>query len=68
MLVDIINFKSKIKPKHSEKRQNKKDVLQTLFALFDGKERVLDASDSKIFPKQINPKQMLQKLPILLHK
>ena len=68
MLVEIINFKSKIKPKHSEKRQKKKDVLQTLFALFDGKERVLDASDSKIFPKQINPKQMLQRLPILLHK
>ena len=32
-----------------EKKQEKKDILKNLYALFEGRERVLDAFESKIF-------------------
>ena len=83
-----MNFKSKVKSKNTGKKK-KQDVLKTLYALFVGRERVLDAFNSKIFPikiegtglsdlytqdvvfdhsnlKILNPKQMLQRLPIAL--
>ena len=64
------------------KKQRKKDILKILHAFFEGRERGLDAFESKIFPmktkgtgflnfdhsklKILSPKQMLQKLPIAL--
>ena len=64
------------------KKQRKKDILKNLHAFFEGRERGLDAFESKIFPmktkgtgflnfdhsklKILSPKQMLQKLPIAL--
>ena len=64
------------------KKQRKKDILKNLHAFFEGRERGLDAFESKIFPmktkgtgflnfdhsklKKLSPKQMLQKLPIAL--
>ena len=42
-----MNLKNKTKPQGSKKRQ-KKTVF--LYALFEGRERVLDPFESKIFP------------------
>ena len=46
----MINFKKKINPQNPDKKQKKKYFLKNLYALFDGRERVLDAFESKIFP------------------
>ena len=75
-----MNFKKKAKPQDPEKKQERKDVLKNLYALFEGRERVLDGLESKILPiktkgtgnldskhsslKILTPKQMLQRLPI----
>ena len=82
LLVEIINFKKKTKAQDPEKKQERKDILKILYALFEGRERVLDAFESKIFPiktkdtgflnfdhskfKILTSKQMLQGLPIAL--
>ena len=44
-----MNFKSKIKPQNSEKKQKKTDTLKNLHALFYYRERVIDAFESGIF-------------------
>ena len=46
---EIMNSKSKIKPQNPEKKQIKKDILKNLYACFDGRERVFNPSESKIF-------------------
>ena len=75
-----MNFRKNVKPKNPEKKQQKEDVLKNLYNLFEGRERVLNAFDSKRFPikiegtgfsdhsnlKTLTPKQMLQRLPIAL--
>ena len=48
-----MNSEKQIKPQNPEKKQNKKDILKILWAPFDGRERVLDAFESKIFPIKI---------------
>ena len=45
--------KKKKNPQNPEKKQEKKDILKNLYALFEGRERVLSAFDSKIFPIRI---------------
>ena len=46
-----MNFKSKTKPQNpEEKKQKKDDILKNLCTLFDGRERVFDAFECKIFP------------------
>ena len=62
LLVETMNFKSKIKPQNPEKRQQKKDILQNLHALFDGKERGFDAFDSGIFPIKIEATPLSEKV------
>ena len=47
LLVDIMNFKNKAKPQDPEKTK------KYLYALLDGRERVLVAFESKIFPIKI---------------
>ena len=65
-----------------KKKQRKKDVPKTLYNFFEGRENVLNALDSKIFPikakssgylkfkpasfKILTPNQMLKRLPIAL--
>ena len=50
LLVKILNFRKQVKPKNKEKKQQKEDVLKNLYNLFKGRERVLNAFQSKIFP------------------
>ena len=51
-MVETLNFRKEVKPKNPEKKQ-KKDVLKSLYNLFEGRQRILDAFDSKIFPIKI---------------
>ena len=48
-----MNLRKQVKPKNTEKKQQKEDVLKNLYNLFDGREKVLNAFDSKIFPIKI---------------
>ena len=82
LLVEIIDIKKNTKPRSGEKKQEKRNVLQNLYNLFEGRERVLNAFDSKILLtkskgtdilnpdhsklKILSPKQMFQRLPIAL--
>ena len=52
LLVEIMNFKSKIKPQNPEKKRKKKGILKNLYALCDGRERALDAFKSGIFKEK----------------
>ena len=81
-LNEIRNFRDKTKPQDEEKKKEKKDVLTNLHKFFEGREKVLNAFDSKIFPiktkgtgylesepcsfKILIPNQMLKRLPIAL--
>ena len=82
LLNEIINFREKTKPRDEEREKKKKDVLTNLYKFFEGREKVLNAFDSKIFPiktkgtgylesepfsfKILTPNQMLKRLPIAL--
>ena len=80
LLAKIMNFRKNRKPQSSEKKTRKKIVLENLYNFSEGREKVLDAFESKIFSikskgagflnlghpklKILTPKQMLQSLPI----
>ena len=82
LLTEILNFRKNTKPRSQEKKQEKEIVLKNLYNFFEGREKVLDAFESKIFSikskgsgilnpdhsklKILTPKQMLQRLPIAL--
>ena len=69
LLVEVLNSKKQVKPKNPEKKQQKEDDFENLYNFFEGRERVLNAFDSKTFPIKIEgtgPSQMLQRLPIAL--
>ena len=75
-------FRKNTKPRSQEKKQEKEIVLKNLYNFFEGREKILDAFESKIFLtkskgagilnpdhsklKILTPKQMLQRLPIAL--
>ena len=77
-----MNFRKNTKPRRQEKKQEKETVLENLYNFFEGREKILDAFESKIFStkskvagflnldrsklKILTPKQMLQRLPIAL--
>ena len=42
-----------MKPKNLEKKEKKRDVLENFYNLFEGRKRVLNAFDGKIFPTKI---------------
>ena len=42
LLTEILNFRKEVKPKNPEKKQQKEDVLENLYNLFEGRERVLN--------------------------
>ena len=72
----------KQKPQDEGKKKEKKDVLTNLYKFFEGREKVLNVFDSKIFPiktkgtgylesepfsfKILTPNQMLKRLLIAL--
>ena len=82
LLTEILNFRKNTKPRSQEKKQEKEIVLKNLYNFFEGREKTLDAFESKIFltkskgagilntdhfkPKVLTPKEMLQRLPIAL--
>ena len=82
LLVEIISFKKHTKPRSQEKKQEKEIVLKNLYNFFEGREKILDAFESKIFLikskgagilnpnhsklKILSPKEMFQRLPIAL--
>ena len=82
LLAEIINFRKNTKPKSQEKKTRKEIVLENLYNFFEGREKILDAFESKIFSikskgagilnpnhsklKILSPKQTLQRLPIAL--
>ena len=61
-LVEILNSRKQVKPKNIEKKQQKKDVLEDLSNLFEGRKRILNAFDSKIFPLKIESTGFLDKV------
>ena len=77
-----MNFRKNTKPRSQEKKREKEIVLENLHRFFEGREKVLDAFESKIFSikskgsgilnsdhsklKMLSLKQMLQRLPIAL--
>ena len=77
-----MNFRKNTKPRSQEKKREKEIVLKNLYKFFEGREKILDAFESKIFLTKskgagiLNPdhsklkilthKQMLQRLPIAL--
>ena len=77
-----MKFKKYTKPRSQEKKQKKNAVLENLYNFWEGREKILDAFESKIFLtkfkgagilnlnhsklKVLTPKQMLQRLPIAL--
>ena len=77
-----MNFRKNTKPRRQEKKQEKETVLENLYNFFEGREKILDAFESKIFStkskvagflnldrsklKILTPKQMLQRLPMVL--
>ena len=58
----MLNFKKREKPKSPEKKQEKEAVLKNVYNLFEGRERVLNAFDSKIFPIKIEGKGFSDKV------
>ena len=82
LLAETMNFRKHTKPRSQEKKQEKEIASENLYNFFEGREKVLDAFESKIFSikskgagilnlnhsklKVLTPKQMLQRLPIAL--
>ena len=77
-----MNFRKNTKPRSQEKKREKEIVLENLYIFFEGREKILDTFESKIFsikpkgtgilnpnhskPKILTHKQMRQRLPIAL--
>ena len=71
----ILNFNTKARRKNKDDKKNKKNILNSTQNLYYGRELVINAFKSKLFPlksttgtglKVLTPKQMLQRLPIAL--
>ena len=45
-----MSFKKQVQQHNSEKNERKKILFKNLHGFWDGRERVLDASENKIFP------------------
>ena len=63
LLVEIFFFlKKKTRLQNPEKKQEEKNILKNVYALFEARERVLDAIESKIFPIKIERTGFLDKV------
>ena len=49
LLTEVVNFMKNTKPRSQEKKQEKEIVLKNLHNFFEGREKILDAFESKIF-------------------
>ena len=49
LLAEIMDLRKNTKPRSEEKKQEKEVVLQNLYNLLEGREKTLDAFESKIF-------------------
>ena len=58
-----MHFRKQVKPKNPDKKQQKGDVIENLYNLFEGRERVLTAFDSKIFPIKFESTGFSDKAP-----
>ena len=75
-LVDyLFDFNSKTKPKSQKDKKRKKDVFGSVKSLYKGRELLINAFKSRLFPlkltageglKILTPKKFLQRLPIAL--
>ena len=82
LLDEIVYFNKKTKPRNERKKQEKEDVIKNLHNFYNGRKKVINAFNSKIFPiktkgtgyleskpssfKILTPNQMLKRLPIAL--
>ena len=78
LLKHIEEFSESIRPRNLELKELKKEVLDSVLVLLQGREMVLEAFQSGIFPRSkesqqegeelkiLTPNQMLKKLPIAL--
>ena len=71
----ILNFNNKTRPKNKDDKKNKKSILNSAQNLYHGRELVINAFKSGLFPlksttrtglKILTLKEMLQRLPIAL--
>ena len=53
LLAQIIDFRANSKPKSKEKKQEKEIALKNLYNFFEGREKILDAFECKIFLTKI---------------
>ena len=67
-----MNFRKNTKPRSQEKKQEKEIVLENLYNIFEGREKILEAFESKIFSIKSKGTGILNlnhsKLKILTHK
>ena len=82
MLDDTVSFNRNTKPKNERKKQEKENVLKNLRNFYNGRKKVINAFNSKIFSRKtkgtgyleskpsgfkiLTPNQMLKRLPIAL--
>ena len=75
LLENIVNFSNKSKPRSKRDKDKKQNTYDSINALYEGQELILNAYKSGIFLiketngkelKIITPRQMLQKIPIAL--
>ena len=75
LLENIVNFSNKSKPRSKRDKDKKQNTYDSINALYEGQELILNAYKSGIFPiketngkelKIVTPTQMLQKIPIAL--
>ena len=50
LLDEIVYFNKKTKPKNERKKQEKEDVIKNLRIFYNGRRKVINAFNSKIFP------------------
>ena len=74
LLKNLVGFNNRSRPKTTEGKDKKK-ISENVYSLYEGRELILNAFKSEIFPlkatngkgiKILTPKQMLQRLPIAL--
>ena len=77
LLKYLVEFNDKSRPRTAEGKGKKRNIYERAYALYEGRELILNAFRSKIFPmkeiqgkgvKILTPKQMPQRLPIALEK
>ena len=57
-----MDFFKKAKCKKQRKKQERKYILKSLYAIFEGRERLLGAFESKIFPIKIEGTDFFDKV------